>query len=286
MSEADSDLLSAYIDQQLSASERASLEQRLEQEPELRLALEELRATVEVLRALPPVTPPRSFTLPATTRAPGPWLSLGMLRFGSTFASVLLMLTFLPALLRAGGELAQSGGAARMGAAPTAPAAYEAAVFPTAAAAATAGLAMQPQAAPEASPNPAAGIVGAEPTAAAPAVADSAPTENAQARILEETSVAQVPQTLQGLPSDPASGSSSDTGSAAGGNTVSPPIATSGSSSPGTAALEPPAVAPEPVELAPAEPPISLLNLLRLGLAAVAVGCAVAFWRRRQQEQW
>ncbi len=297
LSEADSDLLSAYIDQQLSTNERAALEQRLEQEPELRLALDELRATVEALRALPPVAPPRSFTLPATVRAPTPWLSLGMLRFGSAFASVLLVLTFLPALLRFGGTMAPVSAPA---------ASYEAAMSPTTPpAASTTAPEMMPQAAstqaaaaepsmmaasePTTPPtsDPAA-IVAAQPTPAAEEAPDTAdtPADGSQARLLAETANA-VPLAGQGpetMPAQPPADSASDTGSAAGGSVVSPPIATSGSSSPGTTVLEQPVAAPEPTP--PAEPPISALNLLRLALAVTAVGFAVAFWRRRQQEQW
>ncbi|HEU4323366.1 MAG TPA: hypothetical protein VFS21_09485 [Roseiflexaceae bacterium] len=287
MSEADSDLLSAYIDQQLSSSERAALERRLEQEPELRLALDELRATVEVLRALPPVTPPRSFTLPASARSPQPWLSLGMLRFGSAFASVLLVLTFLPALLRVDTMPIPASAPAMS---PTRAVAYESAGLPTPAPEATAGSAMMPQAALEPTAPPegdSAAIVAAEPTLGVPA---DAPADNAQARLLAETANAlapapEGPEPRQGQPDQPATGNASDTSGATGG-AASPPIATSGSSSPGTTILEQPAETFAPASPVPTEPPISALNLLRLALAVTAVGFAVAFWRRREQEQW
>jgi anti-sigma factor RsiW len=61
--ERDRELLSAYIDNELSPNERAALEQRLAVEPLLRRELAELRAVRDLLRDQPWVTPPRSFTL-------------------------------------------------------------------------------------------------------------------------------------------------------------------------------------------------------------------------------
>src|SRR3990172_1219271 len=61
----DLDRLSAYLDNQLSPAEKAGLEARLAGEPGLRSALTDLRVTVRLLRALPTVKPPRSFTLTA-----------------------------------------------------------------------------------------------------------------------------------------------------------------------------------------------------------------------------
>lgn len=63
ISDSDLALLSAYIDQQLNAAAQAELEQRIASDPYLRAELEELRATTALLRALPPLAPPRSFTL-------------------------------------------------------------------------------------------------------------------------------------------------------------------------------------------------------------------------------
>ena len=61
----DFERLSAYIDNQLSPAEKADLEARLAKEPQLQATLNELRRTVQVLRSLPTVKPPRSFTLTA-----------------------------------------------------------------------------------------------------------------------------------------------------------------------------------------------------------------------------
>src|SRR5207249_744866 len=94
LSDADLELLSAYIDNQLTADERATLEQRLRDEPALRGTLDELRGTVTLLRDIPPLPPPRSFTLDPAAFAPRPSRLFGWLRLGATLASVLLALTF------------------------------------------------------------------------------------------------------------------------------------------------------------------------------------------------
>lgn len=65
LTDLDYDLLSAYIDDALSESERTALELRLQTEPELRSELEELRATVTLLNNLPTLKAPRDFTLDA-----------------------------------------------------------------------------------------------------------------------------------------------------------------------------------------------------------------------------
>ncbi|MCB9437688.1 MAG: hypothetical protein H6673_11995 [Anaerolineales bacterium] len=55
--------LSAYIDNQLSPTERVALEQRLQQDTRLRAELESLQATVVLVRSLPTLKAPRNFTL-------------------------------------------------------------------------------------------------------------------------------------------------------------------------------------------------------------------------------
>src|SRR6266508_6470094 len=103
LSDADLELLSAYIDNRLTADERAALEQRLRNEPALRGTLDDLRGTVTLLRGLPPLTPPRSFTLDPAAFAPRPSPLFGWLRLGATLASVLLALTFAVDLVGRGG---------------------------------------------------------------------------------------------------------------------------------------------------------------------------------------
>ncbi len=95
LNEHDLDLLSAYLDDQLSADERRAVERRLGDEAELRQAYEELRATVQALRDLEPLRPPRSFTLdPAKVAAQRPpAVRLGWRRWlqvAGVFAGVLI----------------------------------------------------------------------------------------------------------------------------------------------------------------------------------------------------
>lgn len=59
----DLELLSAYIDGELSARDLARLLPRLEREPGLKQALEEMKAVVQQLGLLPEAPLPRSFTL-------------------------------------------------------------------------------------------------------------------------------------------------------------------------------------------------------------------------------
>src|SRR3990172_2316342 len=61
----DLELLSAYLDGELTPREADRLQARLDGEADLRWALEELRRPLSVVRALPEVRPPRSFALSA-----------------------------------------------------------------------------------------------------------------------------------------------------------------------------------------------------------------------------
>jgi len=96
LNDRDLELISAYIDGQLSAEERREVERRLDDEADLRLAYEELRATVQVLRDLEPVRPPRSLTLDpanvALQRPPATRLGWGrLLQVAGVFAAVLVV---------------------------------------------------------------------------------------------------------------------------------------------------------------------------------------------------
>lgn len=66
------ELLSAYLDGQLSDSERSALEARLQHEPLLRRELEALRQTVMLVNQLPTLRAPRSFALDARIIRPAP----------------------------------------------------------------------------------------------------------------------------------------------------------------------------------------------------------------------
>jgi hypothetical protein len=73
-SDRDLELLSAYLDGELSDREKEQLEQRLARESALRADLDDLRETVALLSGLPRLKAPRSFTLdPAVYGRPMPW---------------------------------------------------------------------------------------------------------------------------------------------------------------------------------------------------------------------
>ena len=67
----DIELLSAYLDNQLSPHQRAVLEARLRREPGLSSELDSLRNTRQMLRSLPKLRAPRNFTLSAQTYQKG-----------------------------------------------------------------------------------------------------------------------------------------------------------------------------------------------------------------------
>lgn len=108
--EQDSELLSAYLDNQLNSGEQAAVERRLQQEPALRNELGELRAAVSALRQLEAVRPPRSFTLdPAMVRRPRPLFSLSwLMQFGSSLAGLVLILLATLQLLGSGPQPAMT----------------------------------------------------------------------------------------------------------------------------------------------------------------------------------
>lgn len=283
LDDADLDLLSAYIDDQLSVAERTALEGRLAQEPDLRQALDELRSTVYVLRTLPQVTPPRSFTLDPSLVSARPWydwLTPGLLRFGSGLATLLLVVSFLPDLLVGFGRGLGTG--MGMGGAPAASAPTAIAAFGGAATAAPehAGIAAQPTAGTAAQSQLAAPATAPQELSSGSAPASNAPADQGAAAPTLTSGIALPP--MAALPPEAQPRSSNDpyrTGqdNLAGGQ----PIATSGSSSPGTALLErqtqDTAQAPLPVQAQPADP-VSPWTMLRIFLALAAVGLGLAAW--------
>src|SRR5262245_54483122 len=155
LNDSDLELLSAYIDQQLTAAERAALDRRLENEPALQLALDELRTTVGLLRDLPLARPPRSFALDPQSVAPKRAWSFPWMQLGSALVAATLLLAFGFVLTRGIGGGGQPASAPIAASAPTlAPAAP----FPAAAAPTSAPAEQAPAAA------------GAAPTAAAEAL--------------------------------------------------------------------------------------------------------------------
>src|SRR4030066_318840 len=94
ISRRDLERLSAYMDGRLAPAEAAALERRLEDDAQLRGALQELRQTVGLLRFLPSRPVPRSFAL--TPEAIGrravrwyPVLQLGTALAGLAFVAVI-----------------------------------------------------------------------------------------------------------------------------------------------------------------------------------------------------
>ncbi|MFD3164387.1 anti-sigma factor family protein [Herpetosiphon sp. NSE202] len=94
ISEQHQELLSAALDGQLSAAEQAQLDQQLEHDPGLAVEFAELRSMQALLQDLPPVRPPRSFTLDPALHAPkrSLWLS-GWTRWVTVVGVFALMLT-------------------------------------------------------------------------------------------------------------------------------------------------------------------------------------------------
>jgi anti-sigma factor RsiW len=103
LNDTDLELLSAYIDRRLSDDERAALEQRLKSTPALRSALDELRATVALLRDLEPLKPPRSFTIEAPAAAPRRGWAFPWRAFGSGLIALVCLLAFSFVLIRGSG---------------------------------------------------------------------------------------------------------------------------------------------------------------------------------------
>lgn len=93
LSDADLDLLSAYLDGMLSADERARVEQRLEHEPALRAACADLRRIITALHELPALQPRRSLAVDAAhprIRRALPWRWLRPLQYAGSLALVIM----------------------------------------------------------------------------------------------------------------------------------------------------------------------------------------------------
>jgi anti-sigma factor RsiW len=95
MKQRDLELLSSYLDGQLSSSDAARLEARLRTDPEMRSVLQDLRSTRSLLRQLPMRKAPRNFTLTPQMVGKNPPLprSYPVFRFAATLASILLFFT-------------------------------------------------------------------------------------------------------------------------------------------------------------------------------------------------
>ncbi len=277
VNDSDLDLLSAYLDHRLDDADRVRLEARLEREPELRQVHNELRATVAVLRDLPPARPPRSFTLdPATVSVRPRWIvPPEWLRFGSALAAMLLALTLTidfvgrgavggsgagaPAAERASIDTATGGTSATSAAASAAEMATMATAAP--AAAAQAQDATELQSARE------------EPTVAVPEGADAA----VGALQAPPAPAASAPEGASSTMSEPEGGSTTEMGPV----TANAPVQASGSSSSDTQESGYTTMQDGTAQVAqPAIPPI---RLIEVSLGALAVLLLLAsFWVARR----
>lgn len=95
MKQRDLELLSSYLDGQLSSVEAARLEARLRTEPDLRSVLQDLRGARTVLRQLPMRKAPRNFRLTPQMVRKNPPLprAYPVFRFATTLATLLLFFT-------------------------------------------------------------------------------------------------------------------------------------------------------------------------------------------------
>jgi anti-sigma factor RsiW len=115
--------LSAYLDGQLGAGERASLEARLQTNADLQVALEQLRQTRTMLRSVPRQKVPRNYTLTPQmvgARQPAMPRAYPILRLVSALTTILFVLVLLGDFLRPRGSMAPALEVARLEATATA----------------------------------------------------------------------------------------------------------------------------------------------------------------------
>jgi hypothetical protein len=96
MNRRDIELLSAYLDGELTTADSIKLETRLKSDPELASVLSDLRATRTLLRKLPSRKAPRNFTLTRRMVGQNPPLprAYPVFRLATTIATLLLFFTF------------------------------------------------------------------------------------------------------------------------------------------------------------------------------------------------
>ncbi|MEK6220957.1 MAG: hypothetical protein N2D54_01760 [Chloroflexota bacterium] len=106
ISSRDFELLSAYLDQQLSLRQKSNLETRLAQDDGLNAALNALSQTRSLLRHAPQARPPRSFklTLNMVGRTAPVSRTFPVMRIVSAFASFLFIIVFASDILTGGGQ--------------------------------------------------------------------------------------------------------------------------------------------------------------------------------------
>lgn len=97
----DLEILSAYIDGEISTKDREKLKTRLSEDAGLRKTLEELQSTRQVIRSLPSLRAPRNYFVSAEMVGQKETASRAfpVLRFASVLASVIFVLLFLGDIL-------------------------------------------------------------------------------------------------------------------------------------------------------------------------------------------
>ena len=115
MNRRDIELLSAYLDGELKASESARLEARLKTDPELASVLNDFRATRSLLRKLPTRKSPRNFTLTRKMAGQNPPLPRAFPAFRLATAVATLLFFFSVGLNFVGTQMAAQPPAFGMG---------------------------------------------------------------------------------------------------------------------------------------------------------------------------
>jgi len=255
----DWEILSAYLDDQISAPERLAIETRLVNNPELSQSLDELRQTRMILRGLPKLRAPRNFMLtPAMAgQRAGASMSYGMypvLRLAATLATLFFF------IVTAGGLALRF----------TLPAQT---------------VIMRSDQSQNAQPVVPLGMGGGG-SNAAPPLAPPAPTEAAVANTMEKAPAATGAAELQVTPLTPVSPETNPAEMQPG---VMPKAFSSALGSP---EAQPPVVAQAPQALVQQAPPATaqpvggkvwvFLTVLQIMLAALALGSAAAalYFRR------
>jgi hypothetical protein len=95
MKQRDIEILSSYLDGQLSSADAARLEAHLRTDPEMRSVLQDLRGARSLLRQLPMRKAPRNFTLTPKMVGKNPPLprSYPVFKFSAMLATILLFFT-------------------------------------------------------------------------------------------------------------------------------------------------------------------------------------------------
>lgn len=273
LNDRDLELLSSYIDGQLSVDERREIERRLRAETPLSLAYDDLRATVQALRDLEPVRPPRSFTLDPAVVAPPPqpaarWNLGRLLQVAGVFAAVLVAaigtLSVLGGSMGAGAPVQQAASESAPAAAPMVAAAPTLAPMLTEAPL-MAEAPMAAAEAPMATPDPLAQARESAPAAleapmeAAPEAADMAGgAAEPAAEMTENADVAASAMTPEALA------------------LATPEAALAPANAPEQAPAQPPAAS----EVREAPAGADLTTLIMIAVAVLLAGGAALLWRR------